>query len=316
MKEESNTEDYFLKKLENIFENSIRERMVSDAPLGAFLSGGLDSSVMVAMMSKLNEKPVRTFTTGFGHELDEYNEAKIVAEYCNTNHKEISLTFDELAKSMPTVLWHMEFPFGRPSILSNFLAAKEIKNYVTVAFTGEGSDECFGGYNRYLPWVEINPKISELSNSISSGFFKDEKTVKEIFNNKIQNEYHEKNYTGTILKNICNNNLKNNSLNNLLKFELETEIPGAQTWRIDRTGSAHAVELREPFLDHRLVEFSLTIPPKLKINQVNGIKKKYILQKLGSKFLPKEIVYRKKFPWGIPFFDFFKKEFIGIAEEL
>ena len=104
-------------------------------------------------------------------------------------------------------------------------------------------------------------------------------------------------------------------MNNLLKFELETEIPGAQTWRIDRTGSAHAVELREPFLDHRLVEFSLTIPPKLKINQVNGIKKKYILQKLGSKFLPKEIVYRKKFPWGIPFFDFFKKEFIGIAEE-
>ena len=315
VKEESNTEDYFLKKLENIFENSIRERMVSDAPLGAFLSGGLDSSVMVAMMSKLNENPVRTFTTGFGHELDEYNEAKIVAEHCNTNHKEISLTFDELAKSMPTVLWHMEFPFGRPSILSNFLAAKEIKNYVTVAFTGEGSDECFGGYNRYLPWVKINPKISELSNSISSGFFKDEKTVKEIFNNKIQNEYHEKNCTSTILKKICNNNLKNNSLNNLLKFELETEIPGAQTWRIDRTGSAHAVELREPFLDYRLVEFSLTIPPKLKINQVNGIKKKYILQKLGSKFLPKEIVYRKKFPWGIPFFDFFKKEFIGIAEE-
>ena len=313
--EENNTENYFSEKLENILENSIKDRMVSDAPLGAFLSGGLDSSIMVGMMSKLSETPVKTFTTGFGHELDEYEEAKIVAEHCNTNHTEINLTFEQLTKSLPTILWHMEFPFGRPSILSNFLAAKEIKNHVTVAFTGEGSDECFGGYNRYLPFVDKNAEIKRLRNSISSGFFKDGKIINEIFNEKIQNGYNKNNDPNMILERIKKNSLNNNYLNNLLKFELETEIPGAQTWRIDRTGSAHAVELREPFLDYRLVEFCLTIPQELKINQINGLKKKFILQKTSLKFLPEKIVKRKKFPWGIPFFDFFKKEFIGVSED-
>ena len=98
------------------------------------------------------------------------------------------------------------------------------------------------------------------------------------------------------------------------KIELKTEIPGAQTWRIDRTGLAHAVELREPFLDYRLVEFSTTIPSHLKINTSNGTKKKYILQKLALELLPKEVTKRKKFPWGIPFYDFFKSEFLPIAE--
>lgn len=315
VKEENNTEDYFIKKLENFLDNSIEDRMISDAPLGAFLSGGLDSSLMVAMMNNSTDNSVRTFTTGFNHELDEYKEAQIVAEHCNTDHTEINLTFYELTKSLPTILWHMEFPFGRPSILSNFLATKQIKKYVTVAFTGEGSDECFGGYNRYLPFVNNNSKIPELSQSIYSGFFRDEKTVKEIFNNNIHAKFFKNNNFNKILDNILNTSQKNRYLNNLLKFEFETEIPGAQTWRIDRTGSAHAVELREPFLDYRLVEFSLTIPQEFKINQLDGIKKKYILQKLGLKFLPKEIVYRKKFPWGIPFFDFFKKEFLGISEQ-
>ena len=99
-------------------------------------------------------------------------------------------------------------------------------------------------------------------------------------------------------------------LNKALFFEMKTEIPGAQTWRIDRTASAHAVELREPFLDYKLVEFGLSIPSKFKINQQNELVKKYILQKLASEILPNEIVGRKKFPWGIPFLDFFKNEFI------
>ena len=146
--------------------------MISDAPLGAFLSGGLDSSVIVAIMSKLSSEPIKTFTTGFGHDLDEYNEAKIVSEHCNTIHTEISLSYSELTKSLPKILWHMEFPYGRPSILSNYLAAKNVKKYVTVAFTGEGADECFGGYNRYVPYVEKNNnQINSKIQKITSGFF-------------------------------------------------------------------------------------------------------------------------------------------------
>ena len=112
------------------------------------------------------------------------------------------------------------------------------------------------------------------------------------------------------------NKEKYSLLNKALFFELKTEIPGAQTWRIDRTGSAHALELREPFLDYKLVEFSMTIPSHLKINTSNEFKKKYILQKLALELLPKEVTKREKFPWGIPFYDFFKSEFLPIAEAL
>ena len=98
----------------------------------------------------------------------------------------------------------------------------------------------------------------------------------------------------------------------VLFFEIKTEIPGAQTWRIDRTGSAHAVELREPFLDYKLIEFTASIPENLKINSTKEFTKKYLLQKIGSELLPEKIVKRKKFPWGIPFYEYFKVEFLHI----
>ena len=141
-----------LKTLRLLLENAINKRRVSDAPLGALLSGGLDSSVMVALLAKLSDKPVRTFTTGFGNELDEFDEARIVAEHCGTDHKEIMIDYSELINTLPSILWHMEFPYGRPSILSNYLACRDVKKYVTVAFTGEGADEFFGGYERYALW--------------------------------------------------------------------------------------------------------------------------------------------------------------------
>ena len=315
--ETNHHEDYYLEKLRKILKDAVEKRMISDAPLGAFLSGGLDSSVIVAIMSKLSSEPIKTFTTGFGHDLDEYNEAKIVSEHCNTIHTEISLSYSELTKSLPKILWHMEFPYGRPSILSNYLAAKNVKKYVTVAFTGEGADECFGGYNRYVPYVEKNNnQINSKIQKITSGFFYNEDLLKNIFSEQVLKHYHGPNNPIQSFGKIVFNKEKGSLLNKALFFELKTEIPGAQAWRIDRTGLAHAVELREPFLDYKLVEFSTTIPSHLKINTSNGVKKKYILQKLALELLPKEVIKRKKFPWGIPFYDFFKSEFLPIAEAM
>ena len=315
IKESNFAEDFYIKKLEKILTNSIDLRQVSDAPIGALLSGGLDSSIMVAILSKLSEQPVKTFTTGFGHELDEYSEAQTVAEHCGTDHKEISLTFDHLSKSLPTILWHMEFPFGRPSILSNYLVSEQVKKFVTVAYTGEGSDELFGGYNRYLIYSKdkSNVPLDQKLNSISSGFF-DDISGNNIFSDGVMSFKNSQNHQKHQFKKIIDNNKSSSSLNQALLYELKTEIPGAQTWRIDRCGYAHAVEMREPFLDYNLAEFSLTIPSHFKINNIDGINKKYILQKLGKKYLPEKIAKRKKFPWGIPFYDFFRKEFSSIVE--
>ena len=310
----SDSEDIILKKLEKLLTKSIELRLESDAPVGALLSGGLDSSIMVAILNNITETPVKTFTTGFGHELDEYNEAKIVAEHCGTDHNEIELSYKKLTNSLPNILWHMEFPFGRPSILSNFLVAEEVKNFVTVAYTGEGSDELFGGYNRYIQFSEKNSiPLHDKINSIPSGFFSNSQD-RRIFSQSLENHSLNENEPNIAFLKLSEKNPHPDLLNQVLLFELKTEIPGAQTWRIDRAGSAHALELREPFLDYNLVEYSASLPANYKINFNDDIQKKFILQKLAKKFLPDVICKRKKFPWGIPYYDFFINEFLPIAE--
>ena len=305
-----------LKMLRLLLENAINKRRVSDAPLGALLSGGLDSSIMVALLAKLSDKPVRTFTTGFGNELDEFDEARIVAEHCGTDHKEITIDYSELINTLPSILWHMEFPYGRPSILSNFMVSNAIKKYVTVEYTGEGSDELFGGYNRYFIFTENYSKqsLEQKIESISSGFFNNKKTREETFSDKVLKNYNGKNHPSKAFGKFIIENKKYGLFNTALLFELKTEIPGAQTWRIDRAGSAHAVELREPFLDHNLVEFCASLPEKLKINFDNHVSKKHILQKLAKEILPEKVARREKFPWGIPFYDFFNSEFMPVAK--
>ena len=305
-----------LNTLRLLLESAINKRRVSDAPLGALLSGGLDSSVMVALLAKLSDKPVRTFTTGFGNELDEFDEARIVAEHCGTDHKEIMIDYSELINNLPSILWHMEFPYGRPSILSNFMVSNAIKKYVTVAYTGEGSDELFGGYNRYFIFTENYSKqsLEQKIESISSGFFNNKKTREETFSDKVLKNYEGKTHPSKSFGKFIVENKKYGLFNTALLFELKTEIPGAQTWRIDRTGSAHAVELREPFLDHNLVEFCASLPEKLKINFDNRVSKKHILQKLAKEVLPEKVARREKFPWGIPFYDFFNSEFMPVAK--
>ena len=208
----------------------------------------------------------------------------------------------------------MEFPFGRPSILSNYLVAEQVKKFVTVVYTGEGSDELFGGYNRYLIYSKNESSVSleKKLNSITSGFFRDD--AKKIFSNNVMDYNNSTNNPKNVFLKLIDKNKNASLLNQALLFDIKTEIPGAQTWRIDRCGYAHAVEMREPFLDYELAQFSLSIPSNLKIKQGNGINKKYILQKLATKFLPEKIAKRKKFPWGIPFHDFFMKEFLPLAQ--
>ena len=305
-------------QVKKLLEDAVDKRRVSDAPLGALLSGGLDSSVMVAILNKFSEKPIKTFTTGFGNDLDEFEEAKIVAEHCGTDHNEIMIDFSDLTKSLPKILWHMELPFGRPSILSNYMVSKEIKKFVTVAYTGEGSDELFGGYNRYLPFVKDRNFFEKTKNyeAITSGFFKDEKMRSEIFSDDVLKHLKNNNHPSVVFNNVLEKNSEYGILNNVLYFELKTEIPGAQTWRIDRTASAHAIELREPFLDYKLIEYTASVPDNLKINPNKEFTKKYLLQKIGMDLLPEKIVKRKKFPWGIPFYEYFRVEFLPIAKTL
>ena len=251
--------------------------------------------------------------------LDEFDEAKIVAEHCGTDHKEILIDFSDLAKSLPKDIYgtwncHMvDHPYYQ-----TIWHLEEIKKFVTVAYTGEGSDELFGGYNRYLPFVKDSNFFQKTKNyeAVTSGFFKDQKMRSEIFSDNVLKHLNNNNHPSVVFNNVLKRNSEHGVLNNVLYFELKTEIPGAQTWRIDRTASAHAIELREPFLDYKLIEYTASVPDNLKINPDKEFTKKYLLQKIGIDLLPEKIVKRKKFPWGIPFYEYFRVEFLPIAKTL
>jgi len=325
------SEKFYADSVRKIMFNSVKGMMMGDVPIGAALSGGLDCSVIVGMLSKLSKEPVNTFTMGFNDPLDEFEEARWVADHCGTNHKEFTLSYDNVIKSLPKILWHMELPYARPAILPNFFLGQVAKKFVTVVYCGEGGDEVFAGYNRYIPYApkpqlrkiqatELNKRIySDLDNwnnqdlnkkigKISWSNF-DDNSAQEIFEYERDKRLSNEQLFGKHIRKV----VKEDYLNYALRFDIKYEIPGAQTFRVDKSTMASSTEFRFPYLDHKLIEFSMQIPS---IYKFNGTVKKYILQQAAKRLLPKKTIERRKFPFGLPTARFFKKDFAHIADEL
>jgi len=306
--------DFYIENLRKELFSSVSKRLMSDVPLGASLSGGIDSSAIVAIMSKLKKEPVKTFTIGFGDPSDEFKMAKIVAEHCKTDHTEIIIDHDEVTSAFPRIVWHMETPFGRPATLPTYFLAKETKNKVTVSLVGEGSDEIFAGYDRYYPYTKNNNMSKkERIDNICSGYFVKEEEQRGAFSKELLSHaplmLNPEHSLGPYLDKYP----KNEWVNAVLLYEIKTELTGVQLNRVDRNSMAHAVEMRVPFLDHELVEFAMTIPSKYK--WFKG-EKKYVLQRSMVNLLPKKIIKRKKLPFNVPLGSYSKKSFVYAAESI
>lgn len=311
------TEDYYVTRLRDMLKESVRKRLVADVPLGASLSGGLDSSSIVAFMSQLVDNPVKTFTIGFNDESDEFIDAKRVADYCSTDHHEIIVDFKEITENLPRILWYAETPFVKPAMFGTYFLSKEInKNKVIIDLSGEGSDEIFAGYNRYEPYLYRN--INELSDivkakKIVSSCFLNDSEKNEFFNSSFLNKIKK----GLLPKNTFLPYLRNADekeyINAALEFELKHQLPNVQLLRADRMSMANSHEIRVPFLDHEIVEFAMTVPSEYKWNH-NA--KKYILQKAMMGILPKENVLRKKLPFHMPLLRYFQEDLMEIADSI
>jgi len=323
--------EYFIKKVRNLLENSVKMQLVSDVPLGVFLSGGIDSSLITAMASKYVDKSLKTVTLGFDIEEDEYKYARIVAEHCNTDHSEIHLDSIELARALPKIVWHYEFPFTRPAILAYYFLSKKTKNQLTVSLLGQGADEIFAGYNRYDAYTsfpekkelettengkihlelkdKINMNLSEKVNYVSSGVFNKDADVffkKELLKDKENffSDYRSK------IKDLKNDG---SQLNPTLLYEIKTELPYYQLKMVDKTSMANSHEMRVPILDYKLVEFALKIPSKFKFH---GKDKKIVLQKVAKDYLPKSIIKRRKLPMVVPLSKVFREDLISLADSV
>ncbi|MCK9596961.1 asparagine synthase (glutamine-hydrolyzing) [Candidatus Pacearchaeota archaeon] len=299
------SENFFAEKLKQLLAESVRKRLVADVPLGASLSGGLDSSSIVAFMSRITEKPIETFTVGFDDESDEFKEAKLVSEFCKTNHHEKIIPLEEITKNLAKILWHMEVPYAKPAVFATYFLSKEInRNKVIIDLSGEGSDEIFGGYNRYG---------RDKTEKIITSPFVSEEHKKRFFNKSVLTEVGDNLIPANNFLPELEKQEKEEHLNVALNFELRKQLPGVQLTRVDKMSMAHSHEIRVPFLDYEFVEFGMTIPSNLKWKNNN---KKYILQKAMEPLLPKEIINRNKVPFHAPLLKYFQEGFIDVADNI
>jgi asparagine synthase (glutamine-hydrolysing) len=340
-------------KTVELLRQAVKSRMVSDVPFGVFLSGGIDSSLNVALMAELMDRPIDTYTVGF-KELEKYNELKYaskVSKIYNTNHNEILIDHDDCKDIIDDITWHTDEPNGDPVCMPlYFLSKLTHESGTTVIQVGEGSDEQFVGYkwmlqgynlsNSYWKYYQALPKF------LRNASYSFAKLFSPIINSELAMEYmrratagQEFSWSGVpIFGQYSQSKMRaDNRLDETIPYkyaqELFSEIESIKSnaeyfekimyieqqqrlaeillMRVDKIGMAHHLEARVPFLDHRLVEFTTSLPDKIKVP--NKKEPKTLLKKAIEDILQKDIIYRKKMGFAAPVHDWFRGPWKGLA---
>ncbi|MDO9513378.1 MAG: asparagine synthase (glutamine-hydrolyzing) [Elusimicrobiota bacterium] len=338
-------------KIKDILKDAVKLRMISDVPLGAFLSGGIDSSIVTGLMSGISSAPVKTFSIGFKEQdFSELKYAAIVAKRFGTEHHEFVV--DPIhADILKKIVWHYDQPYADSSALPSFYVSELTRRHVTVALNGDGGDENFGGYLRHMALIKSDLAAFPLKavpeklfrgilNMIPEGasrvnIFKRGKRFLEalketparrnlIWHRFFDNETKFRMYSDEMrravydidaehfLVNIFENAPADGSLDRALFTDMTAYLPECLMVKADIATMANSLEGRSPFLDYRLVEFAATLPAEWKIK---GLKQKRILKDAFSDFLPGEILNRGKQGFGIPIDKWFRNEWKDFFRE-
>ena len=316
-------EENLKERLITSLEDTVRAHMVSDVPVGAFLSGGIDSAVITAMMNKIRKETgenLMTFTIGF-NEVSEQSEARVMADHLKTVHTEINISPEEYFKEMPKIVWHFDEPVADPSAVALYFLAREARKHVKVVLSGEGSDELFGGYNIYREPFALNASrwiprfIIRFFTSLPFNFygknylrraltkiedryignayiFKPEE-IKQLWKTRANEKFDKKFDIAALYKEV---RTEPDSAK-MQYIDIHTWLPGDILAKADKMTMANSLELRVPFLDIEIAKLSEKIPEKLKYK--NG-QTKYILRKAMKDILPRETSSRKKLGFPIP----------------
>lgn len=334
-------------ELKSLLKQSVQQRLVSDVPLGAFLSGGIDSSLVVAIMQEYTSDPVKTFTIGF--ENQQYNEAhfaKAVANHLNTDHTELIINTHDAQAIVPKLANMYDEPFADVSQIPTYLVSALAKNHVTVCLSGDGGDESFAGYSRIARfinlWHKMNrlPKslrhlLSYLMNNVPAQFwpFILPRTINPAHKmhklSKLFSSQHPIDAYLTLNKHwqtpnelLINNNI-NHALTNhvpsehlqqsILLHELTQYLPDDVLTKVDRASMAVSLEVRVPLLDHNIVEFAWQLPFDYKIHNHQG---KWLLKQILQDYLPTSLIDRPKMGFGVPMHDWLRGDLKNWANDL
>ena len=341
---------FYIEKLDRMLSESVRRRLMSDVPLGAFLSGGIDSSAIVAYMSQLKDQPVKTFSIGFEEEsFSELDYAKIISERFKTDHTELIVRPDieDLVYKL-SEMW--DEPFADSSAIPTFLVSKLAREKVKVVLSGDGGDEVFAGYETYLAYqlaqyykripgllrkrvIENIVRSLPVSSKKASFDFKAKRFIEGIelplerrhllwmsqFYDGEKDELYTKDFKNElknsfeVLEAHLGDELTSDPLSRLQFLDQKVYLPDDILVKVDRMSMMNSLEARVPLLDHELVEFVATIPSALKLKR---LKTKYIFKKLLEKKLPEEILNRKKAGFSIPVSRWLKDDLKELALDI
>ena len=318
-----------------LFRKSTELRLMSDVPLGMFLSGGIDSSAICAMMAQIVDEPIKTFSVGFKErEANEFEFARIVSKQFNTDHHEIVITPEQFFGELPNLVWHEDEPLGFSSSVPLYFVSKLAREHVKVVLTGEGSDEILGGYARYRKAINLL-NFGKAYESMTPAFFRSAvssavSALPYSLNHKLSRTFlsHKANIEGLFLDNfsIFSKASQNMLLTDETKARIREQNPysyqnallkesdaealldkllfmDTKTYlhellmKQDQMSMAASVESRVPFLDHELAQFTATLPTRFKLR---GPTTKWILREAMKNILPQPILSRTKMGFPVP----------------
>jgi asparagine synthase (glutamine-hydrolysing) len=345
------TEEEAIEETTRILRESTKLRLISEVPLGAFLSGGVDSSTVVALMAQESSSPVKTFSIGFEEQdFSELKYAKRVAEHVGAEHHEFIVRPNAL-DVLPTLVEHYGEPYADSSAIPTYYVAKETRKHVTVALNGDGGDESFAGYERYAAmlaaeaygrWPSFLRKLlielpvslwptSELKKTRArdvkrflqaASLPKNERYFRwmSTFSRDSKPEL----YTPQFAASVSGENAlrfldqwfarTNGSgmLDATLLTDQMTYLPNDLLVKVDIATMTNSLEARSPFLDHNMIEFAASLPENLKMRR---LKPKSLLKKVAARLVPKEVVYRRKMGFGVPIGKWFRGEMKDFVRE-
>jgi asparagine synthase (glutamine-hydrolysing) len=336
-------EETLVDLIDELLHDSVRLRLRSDVSFGAYLSGGIDSSTVVGIMSKYSAQPVKTFTLTFAdspvHKRDAYY-ARLLADRYSTEHHECTIGWFDFQNELRAVIRHLDQPFA--GVISSFWLSRFMRQYVKVALSGDGADDMFGSYGHHrLVWpiVRLRKALEEgvPADNVDLRFLGDKKDLaldlvrydpwewrlsyaafmehekSMLFSKRGRDRLMTKS-TADLLKRIykrCGSEV--DELNKMLYLDLNSLLPNEILYYSDMLSMAHSLEVRTPFLDYRLVELACSIPGTLKIRNLTL---KYILRRVAARYAPAEILARPKEGFVLPKNSWLRQEMASVVKQV
>jgi asparagine synthase (glutamine-hydrolysing) len=335
-----------------LLREATKMRLISEVPLGAFLSGGVDSSTIVALMAEESAEPVKTFSIGFEEQdFSELKYARRVAEHVGADHHEFIVKPNAL-EILPILVEHYGEPYADSSAIATYYVSRETRKHVTVALNGDGGDESFAGYERYFA-MQLAEKYRKIPGFLRKGLIESavnllpasptrrnraadlKRFLKAASLSKVERYFHWVSAINSDLKNrLYTDQFKhdvsafdsadfleewfaksngNGIVDATMLTDQMTYLPNDLLVKVDIASMANSLEARSPFLDHKVIEFAASLPESIKLR---GTETKHLLKKVASRVVPREVLYRKKMGFGVPLMHWFRGELKEYLREI